>query len=394
MNVVCEVVEPLAIATSSCPATDIIMVRIEVANATSSVEFSAQPPTLISSGVAASSIPLLDSYSVLTNTANSTATVFTGIDTNVVLNSTANAQSRVYAVLTELAESVANATSGVPVAEAFQLLGSVANAMSSVPSAETIANVVISSTASAKSSIVQQGLSELAVSGANITSVIALIRREAAVDVTSTAEASSTVALSGTPETYLLVSNAEGTSLVQMQLDSTLVIESSADASSEIWYKDPTSKAWVMNTETTAVSWYDGFGFESIASWYGHEFAVGPDGIHELVGNTDNGEHINSTVKSGFDDYKDPHTKRVDNAYFGYTSSGTISVTVETYESGHAPYVYVLEQRSANAPRNSRITPGKGLWGRYWRMTVRNVDGADFEVHDASVDIATSTRRV
>ena len=86
--------------------------------------------------------------------------------------------------------------------------------------------------------------------------------------------------------------------------------------------------------------------------------------------------------------------KRVDNIYFGYTSPGQLAVTVETKDSGHSPAKYLLEKRAATAPRNSRVTPGKGMWGRYWRFTVQNVDGAAFEVHDATVDIAVSPRRI
>ena len=121
---------------------------------------------------------------------------------------------------------------------------------------------------------------------------------------------------------------------------------------------------------------------------------MGPDSIHELTGNSDNGQKIDSLVESGFTDFGVAQTKRLDNMYFGYTSDGQIAVQTEVYESGSTPSTYLLEERDANAPRNSRVTPGKGLWGRYWRLTITNVDGADFEVHDATVDIAVSTRRI
>ena len=182
--------------------------------------------------------------------------------------------------------------------------------------------------------------------------------------------------------------------MVMLQSSNQLLLESTAEVSSDVWYKDPGRVAWLMNTETTAASWYDNFDFESIAQPPGKVLAVGPDGLYELGGPTDSGEQIDAEVVSGFADFGAAQTKRVDNLYFGYTSEGRISVTTETYESGHLPSTYYLEQRDASAPRNSRVTPGKGLWGRYWRMTIRNVNGAEFEVHDATVDIAVSTRRV
>lgn len=295
--------------------------------------------------------------------------------------------------LNQMAEAAANATDEILVADASQLLVSAAQAMSSIAGAGTIADVFLESKGEAKS-FASLGLLEAVTSSANATGLIAVLQRRVDVTATSTAAATSSADPSGTPETYLLLSTANGTSLVQVQTDVVLSISSSAEATSDVWFKDPTSKAWVMNTETTAMGWYDNFSFESIVSWKGRELAVGPDGIHELTGDSDNGQKIDSLVESGFTDFGVAQTKRLDNMYFGYTSDGQIAVKTEVYESGSPPSTYLLEERDANAPRNSRVTPGKGLWGRYWRLTITNVDGADFEVHDATVDIAVSTRRI
>lgn len=104
---------------------------------------------------------------------------------------------------------------------------------------------------------------------------------------------------------------------MQVQTDVVLSISSSAEATSDVWFKDPTSKAWVMNARRrrwagTTTS------FESIVSWKGRRLAVGPDGIHELVGDTDSGQKIDSLVESGFTDFGVAQTKRLDNAFFGY----------------------------------------------------------------------------
>jgi hypothetical protein len=172
------------------------------------------------------------------------------------------------------------------------------------------------------------------------------------------------------------------------------VMENYADASDSVWYKDPNRVAWVLNTETSAASWYTNYDFDSVAQVPGKELAVGPDGLYVLTGATDAGDLIKASVASGFVDFGNPQTKRMDAMYFGYTSAGQLSVSVETYGSGHAASVYLLEQRTAAAPRNSRVIPGKGLVGRYWRTTIENVGGVDFDVYDTSVDIAVSTRRV
>ena len=393
MSDYCEVCESVALATSSCPATDVIMVRGEVANATSSMVAAPQPQGVVVSAGDGTSSTVIDAYAVLVNSANAASTVNHTMVITELLRSSASGVSSVVQGLEQMAEAAANATDEILVADASQLLVSAAQAMSSIAGAGTIADVFVESKGEAKS-FASLGLLEAVTSSANATGLIAVLQRRVDVTATSTAAATSSAAPSGTPETYLLLSTANGTSLVQVQTDVVLSISSSAEATSDVWFKDPTSKAWVMNTETTAMGWYDNFSFESIVSWKGRELAVGPDGIHELAGDTDNGQKIDSLVESGFTDFGVAQTKRLDNMYFGYTSDGQIAVQTEVYESGSPPSTYLLEERDANAPRNSRVTPGKGLWGRYWRLTITNVDGADFEVHDATVDIAVSTRRI
>ena len=393
MSDYCEVCESVALATSSCPATDVIMVRGEVANATSTATPATPPQGVLVETANATSGVTIDAYAVLLNSANAASTVNHTMVITELLRSSASGVSSVVQGLEQMAEAAANATDEILVADASQLLVSAAQAMSSIAGAGTIADVFLESKGEAKS-FASLGLLEAVTSSADATGMIAVLQRRVDVLATSTADAASTASPSGAPETYLLLSTANGTSLVQVQTDVVLSISSSAEATSDVWFKDPTSKAWVMNTETTAMGWYDNFSFESIVSWKGRELAVGPDGIHELAGDTDNGQKIDSLVESGFTDFGVAQTKRLDNMYFGYTSDGQIAVKTEVYESGSPPSTYLLEERDANAPRNSRVTPGKGLWGRYWRLTITNVDGADFEVHDATVDIAVSTRRI
>ena len=393
MSDYCEICESVALATSSCPATDVIVVRVETANATSSMVAAPQPQGVVTSSGAGTSSVVIDAYAVLLNSANAASTVSHTMVVTEMLRSSAHGVSSVVQGLEQMAEAAAHATDEILAADASQLLVSAAQAVSSIAGAGTIADVFLDSKGEAKS-FASLGLLETVTSSANATGMVAVLQRRVDVLATSTAAATSTDFPSVVPETYLLLSTANGTSLVQVQTNAVLSINSSAEATSDVWFKDPTSKAWVMNTETTAVGWYDNFSFESIVSWKGRELAVGPDGIHELTGDSDNGQKIGSLVESGFTDFGVAQTKRLDNMYFGYTSDGQIAVQTEVYESGSPPSTYMLEERDANAPRNSRVTPGKGLWGRYWRLTITNVNGADFEVHDATVDIAVSTRRI
>lgn len=390
MSTVCEIVEELVVATSACPATDIIAVQVASAQSASTALLGLTQPLLDGTAVATSQATV-DAYAIMVSAANAAETASPSIIVTGVLTNTANGRSITTAFFNETALASADAADEIVLADAPQLLISVAQSISSLL-ANTVADFEAADSAAAESTV-SFGLFEFATSSGAASTALTLLRRVDQVATSSAAGTDEAVA-SGEPEAFLLLSTGESTSSVFLQSNLSVLAEAAADLLSDVWYKDPDRVAWVMNTETTAASWYDNFDFESIVQAQGKVLAVGPDGLYELVGATDSGEQIDAEVVSGFTDFGTPQTKHVDTMYFGYTSEGRISVTVETYESGHAPATYVLEQRDAVAPRNSRVTPGKGLWGRYWRMTIRNVDGADFEVHDATAEIAVSSRRV
>ena len=391
MSEYCEVAEGVALATSSCPATDVVVYITSSAASTSSVDGSGpQPQGVLVSTAAATSEATPEAYAVLTSSADVLGTVVTAMDVTATLVATGRAVSSVVQVLADTVVSTADATSTCTT-DSPQLLESTASVISTAEGNTTSTVTTIDGAASASSVVL--GLLENVTSSAAAVSTVTLLRLvsssiDDAVAATSTATGSSMV------QEVAPTSYAYAVSTVDMQAVASTLAVSAADAVSSVWFKNPAAKAWVMNTETTAASWYDNFEFESIAQVNGRTLAVGPDGVYELTGDNDAGAQIRAEVVSGFVDFGSAQTKRLDSMYFGYTSSGRLSVTAETYESGHAPTTYFLEQRDADAPRNSRVTPGKGLFGRYWRTTIKNVDGVDFEVRDTSVDIATSTRRL
>lgn len=390
MSELCEVLEELVVATSSCPATDVIMVVISDGGSSSATISGPQPPVFVDTANAVSVVDV-SSYAVLASSGSGSSDAVLTAEHSTSLVSTARARDRLLTALDELVVSTAAAAGEVVSMDIPNLLVSIGNASSSVTGNST-AEATLDGKADGKSSVFT-GLYEDVVSSSRAASTVVLLRR-ATETLVSSAEATDSVEASGSPQVFLLVSAGDATSAVMLQQDTTLVLEAEAEAGADVWFKNPARKAWVMNTETGAASWYDNFDFESIAQPPGRVLAVGPDGLYELAGDTDSGERIDAEVTSGFTDFGAQQTKRIDAMYFGYTSSGQLTVTAETYESGHAPATYLLEQRDADAPRNSRVMVGKGLFGRYWRLSIRNVEGVDFEVHDATVDIATSSRRV
>jgi hypothetical protein len=159
------------------------------------------------------------------------------------------------------------------------------------------------------------------------------------------------------------------------------------------WAKDFGSKAWVMNTQTGGLTTYDNFQFTSLAEYKGVIYATSASGVYALTGDTDEGRVIEAEVKTGFLDFGVEQTKRISDIFVGYTG-GQLEFDVETFDLPGEVYTYPMEEREAGAPRNNRVKPGRGLSSRYWRFSIRNVDGAAFQLYDVTPDIAASKRRL
>lgn len=192
----------------------------------------------------------------------------------------------------------------------------------------------------------------------------------------------------------MLTAAGYATSSTIIQTNRTVYAQSIGYSNSSALFRDPNEMAWVLNTETAALSQYDNFAFDSLAYADGKLYAACIDGIYVLEGLDDEGKGIDAEIVSGFTDLGDQHTKHAGSMYFGYTSDGPIEIDVDTYGSRHAKQTYELEQRDLLAPRNNRVKLGKGLSSRYWRVAVRNKDGSHFELNDAAVDVAVSQRRI
>lgn len=164
--------------------------------------------------------------------------------------------------------------------------------------------------------------------------------------------------------------------------------------SDAVLFRDPDRGAYVLNVETGGVSTYQNYGFNSLAWYRGKLFGAGDDGLFVMEGHTDDGLPVRARVQEGFYDYGTTAQKRLEYMYFGYTSEDPLSLTVEVQESRFGPATYRLEARPSTSPRNTRVQPGKGLVGRYWRSTITNPTGGDFEIHSQEADVAVSKRRV
>lgn len=262
---------------------------------------------------------------------------------------------------------------------------------SEVLAASTDANDALSSTVNASDSQVI-GLGEALADTANANDVLTdTASPQAALTDTATA---TEVVTSIAGHYDLLVSVLTGVDTITFGSSSlNNVLHDTATVKETIWAADYAAIAWVLNTETAGLSTYVNFGFDSLVQHNGVLYGTNPMGLQSISGDDDLGRQIAANVKTGFLDFKARETKRISDLYVGYTG-GELECDVETYDGPQEVYTYQLEERDADAPRNSRMKVGRGLSSRYWRFNLKNVNGADFQLYDMEANIGRSNRRL
>ncbi len=145
-------------------------------------------------------------------------------------------------------------------------------------------------------------------------------------------------------------------------------------------------EAWVMNTQNTAMSRYTSLPFNSAAVIGGRVIGLGDGGFFELGGTTDAGKQIKALMKSGHLTLQADNIKRLDDVTVGYTSTGTLQVTVGAYGGKlKGRWTYTAPPVDAASPRGNRLTLGRGLQAKYYQFTIENTKGAAMSLDFARV---------
>ena len=154
------------------------------------------------------------------------------------------------------------------------------------------------------------------------------------------------------------------------------------------------SFAWVLNSQSLAHSYYDGFvDFNSAVQLGKRAFMLSPSGLYELGGDSDDGKIIEAEVVTGQKDFGTIDRKRVEQFDLGYTAAGALQAVVSC-EGFDPSEPQTLEAREMRTAHTSRIRVGKGMVGRYWKLELKNREGADFELFSIQTKVALSTRRM
>ena len=149
--------------------------------------------------------------------------------------------------------------------------------------------------------------------------------------------------------------------------------------------------AIVMNTKTLTLTTFTEYGYNSFARVAGKNVAAGA-GLFELVGNDDNGLPINATLALPTTDFGSSFVKVLERLFVGYRSQADMVVRIITDDN--EAVIYTLPVSSQPGLATQRVKVGKGLAGRYWQITINNLDGTDFMIDTVDVKPVKLERRV
>ncbi|WP_368921281.1 hypothetical protein [Comamonas aquatica] len=147
-------------------------------------------------------------------------------------------------------------------------------------------------------------------------------------------------------------------------------------------------EVWVMNMSTGAFSRYEHFDFTSMAKIGEHYYGVREDGVYRLDGDSDAGQDINASLRTGKLELGSPSRKRLSAVYLDAASDSRLLLRVRVE---NMDYTYLA--RTSGTHRQQRVDPGRGLVGSYYDLELI-AKGQDFECNGMDVALVANARRV
>lgn len=152
--------------------------------------------------------------------------------------------------------------------------------------------------------------------------------------------------------------------------------------------------AWVLNADTTGVTSYSNFPFNSLATHRGVTYGLTETGLYELTGDTDDGTPIEAHLRTGDLDFGTSRDKNIPRAYLNLLTSGQVVLkTISSIRGARTERWYELAPKAGNDEALRRVPLARGLRGATWAFEVRNLEGATFEFSDAEVLPVVLSRR-
>lgn len=150
----------------------------------------------------------------------------------------------------------------------------------------------------------------------------------------------------------------------------------------------PEGIQYAVNTQTGALTRYDGFDFYATVSLPDRVLGAGPLGFYELArGEGNDGEAFSAFADLGQDAYGSLAKKHMDAVYVEVAHDGQVYVQVEDDNGVYRTY------RVNNYRNYPRAQIGKGKTSREWGLLLRLEEVTDAELNSLEVVFAQATRR-
>ncbi len=148
-----------------------------------------------------------------------------------------------------------------------------------------------------------------------------------------------------------------------------------------------------INAETTAISQYAGWDFDSFAEIGGVHYAVNTTDLYSIGGDNDAGSDIDCCARSGYIDFGTDRLKRLDDAIIkgGDFEGQTIAKTRARGGGSITEYWYLSSTDSADARQYVKF--GRGVRSDYWQFEFCNRGGDYWEFNDAYINPVLLDRR-
>ncbi len=345
-------------------------------------------PTLTATADATESIAFA-SASLLADVAQATSTIISNANQSVLLASSGVGYEALVAGFSIALAVSADATEALTLANAVALADELA-------ASESIASTLACSEALAvaltATDLAVSGFTHLLTDTANaVETVASLYSANLALVSTGTATETVTnvlgVAISLTDTAAVSESLSANATLVE-------ALSSGAQGVVSLSLGSTDYVGLLTNTDTTALSSYSNFPFNSMAVLGDNVYAASDTGIYQLTGNTDDSTEIQAKIKTGLNDFGTDMLKRFESAAVGYTSDGELVLKTSTSQAGAAKEKwYKLKAQTADYAREGVIKIAKGTKARYWQLEIENIDGADFDLSTLRLYPIMLTRR-
>lgn len=155
--------------------------------------------------------------------------------------------------------------------------------------------------------------------------------------------------------------------------------------------------AWVMTPESKAIRSYSNFPFNSFIMLGTQFLAASATGIYQMGADTDAGTPITARVRSGLLNFGTSKLKRIDRAYLGYMSTGTLCLRVvaTAIDGTKTQYTYQMVPQASNVPVEGRVAVGRGVRSVYWSFELCNDSTSSaFELYDVEILPMVLSQRV